>query len=371
MFEPGDEVAINRMYKSISGIDRSPEMYSWEWLDTWRGRATMYLLFDADQPAGDQLVGQYSLIPTPFSIFGENYLAAKTENCMSHPQYRSRRIYFPHEKESFEKAKEHYQLFFTTTGKVAKGAPGAIRLKLGYTAFDDWVTYHYYTDLGALARIKVEEIGKKLGSLTFPAKVLGRMLALLYFYVFQGRVQRNSRLDSDVKVAQSSGSLLGEIERLWEKNRELFGITTRRTREYIQWRIDKNPYWQHRYLIHVQDKQLRGYAIFHADRRNFLRIVDILADQRDEHIYHRLLENMKALALKEARSGVVFSTLQKNSFFKKVFTANHFMLPASSSLKRKGALTDFYVYLSDTIKSDRNLLQPDNWYITELVKEGR
>ena len=142
-FLPGDEVAINALYKLITGIERSPEEFSWEWIDTWDGQGSMWLAFDRIQKPGDRLIMQYSLIPTPLSFWGEHYLAGKTENCMCHPEYRSSGRYFPHEKNCFKEAQKRFQVFFTTAGNVSNGAAGAIRRKLGYIAFDSWINYFY------------------------------------------------------------------------------------------------------------------------------------------------------------------------------------------------------------------------------------
>ena len=87
-YRPGDEAQINRLYATITGRERTPEQYAWEWLETWDGRGTMDLMFDLDRPEDDQLIAQYSLIPTPLSVFGKPSLAGKTENCMSHPDHR-------------------------------------------------------------------------------------------------------------------------------------------------------------------------------------------------------------------------------------------------------------------------------------------
>ena len=113
----------------------------WEWVNTWDGQGGIWLVFDNERNSEDQLIAQYSLIPTPLSFFGKKYIAGKTENCMSHPDIRGKGIYFPHEKKYFEIAKNRFKVFFTTTGNVAKGTPGRIRKKLGYRAFDDWVSY--------------------------------------------------------------------------------------------------------------------------------------------------------------------------------------------------------------------------------------
>lgn len=137
----GDEKHINALYKLITDKYRSRDEYLWEWINTWNGQGSIWLVFDDERIADDQLIAQYSLIPTPLSFFGKNIVAGKTENCMSHPDIRGTGVYFPHEKKYFEIAKKRFMVFITTTGNVAKGAPGRVREKLGYRAFDDWAIY--------------------------------------------------------------------------------------------------------------------------------------------------------------------------------------------------------------------------------------
>ncbi len=161
----GDEVQINGLYRLIAKKDRSIQEYLWEWINTWDGQGSIWLMLEKKKPKNKQIIGQYSLIPTPFSFWGKRYLAGKTENCMSHPDYRGTGIYFLHEKEYFEEAKKRFQLFFTTAGNAAKGAPGAVRRKLNYTAFDSWLQYGYCLNSLALNKIIYPVIEKKLATL--------------------------------------------------------------------------------------------------------------------------------------------------------------------------------------------------------------
>ena len=68
-YQPGDEKQINNLYRTITGRTRTTEEYYWEWVDTWHGKGSVYLIFDEERPPNDQLIAQYSLIPTPISIF--------------------------------------------------------------------------------------------------------------------------------------------------------------------------------------------------------------------------------------------------------------------------------------------------------------
>ena len=57
-YESGDEIYINKLYKTISEIDRSTAEYKWEWVDTWAGKGSVWLLFDQEREENDQLICQ-------------------------------------------------------------------------------------------------------------------------------------------------------------------------------------------------------------------------------------------------------------------------------------------------------------------------
>ena len=102
VYESGDEVDINHLYKVVAKIDRNSREHNWEWVNTWDGVGEMYLMIDTEKKTGEQVVCQYSLIPTPVSYFGKYLSGGKTENCMSHPDLRGKKLFFPFEKENFE-----------------------------------------------------------------------------------------------------------------------------------------------------------------------------------------------------------------------------------------------------------------------------
>jgi hypothetical protein len=375
MYKPGDEVEINKLYKMITGIDRSIEKYRWEWLKTWSGVGSIYLLFDKDRKPGDQLICQYSLIPIPFSIFGNYCLGAKTENCMSHPEYRGQGVYFPHERENFEKAKLKFKLFLTSTGKVAKGAPGAIRRKLGYIPFDDWIKYAYYIDKKTLRENLNHRIRNEIGQSWKIARYF--LVPLIYLYVSISRKDSSELIQSDpsIKIVDKNHSPVKELELFWNVNKEYYGITVYRSEKYLKWRIDENPNLDYKYLLMYNDEHLDGYAIFYTDKLNNFRIVDLLVTGHDENKINKILDSLKIYTKREQKKGIIFPLLKQNKKYQKILLANKFIRPISAVIKNlrftKSENVDFYVYLNYTKFPREKMTDHNQWYITELVKEGR
>lgn len=371
-YQVGDERHINKLYKLISGRDRTLEQYRWEWIDTWDGQGSIWLGFDQDREKDDQLVMQYSLIPTPFSVWGNSHLAGKTENCMSHPDLRGTGLYFPHEQKYFEEAKNRFQIFFTTAGNVAKGAAGAVRRKLGYVAFDSWVEYFFLTDLQYAREMMFSRPDNK--SRLYAGMVKLFSYFMLYFAVAYFQTRTLKKTHFKMALFDINDAPLDKIEEMWNRNKELYGITVDRNRSYIAWRINQNPYFYYRYLTLYQDEKLVGYVIFYRTNNNNFRIEDILAEGKDDSIFMQLLSQMVLVGRREGVGAIVCSTLKGNKFLAEVFRKSYFLCKESLSMKnifsKKKEEKPFHVYVSEGITELQKAYEPSNWYITGLVKEG-
>lgn len=371
-YQPGDEVQINKLYLSITGRDRSAEDFAWEWLETWAGQGSMDLAFDLDREEGDQLVAQYSLIPTPLSLWGRPALAGKTENCMCHPDpvYRGTGLYSSHEREWFEKEKEKYGFFFTTAGQVTGGAVGKVRTKLGYLPFDNWANYTLWLRTGTLR----EELGAIVAARGRAGKALAPVLGGLLAAAVQGwsRLRRRHSCGYRVAVHDAAAAPLAEIARLWERNRERYGISVDRSAGYLRWRISEDPHLTHEYLTMRGDDGLLGYAVYFV-QRGTLHVVDILADGADTALFRHLLaalvrrgrvlgvERVQCLALR--RSRLLPRRLRSAGFFDTAVLS-----PAG--FIRSFRPRQFFLYIPEELREDPRVSDHASWYITELVLEG-
>jgi hypothetical protein len=367
-YRPGDETQINRLYLSLTGRDRTPEEFAWEWLDTWAGRGSINLVFDLDREEGDQLIAQYSLIPTPLSVFGRPMLAGKTENCMSHPDCRGTGLYSAHERECFEKEKERYSFFFTTAGTVSAGAVGRVRSKLGYVAFDDWANYTLWLKTSVL-REDIGSILKAKGAKKL-APALGSLLAVaLQTY---SRLRRPRSCRYRVAVHDPEDAPLEEIAGLWERNRRRYGVTVDRSAGYLRWRVNDDPHVEHRYLTLRGDEGLLGYAIAFVQEGD-LHVVDVLVDGARADLFDHLfaalarwgrelrLSRVKCLALR--RSVLLPSRLSRAGFIdSSLFTRGR--------LFNKQAPRQFYLYIPEELRGEPTVTGHADWYITSLVLEG-
>lgn len=369
-YRPGDETQINALYRLVSGRERGAEEFAWEWLDTWAGQGSMNLLFDLDRDEGDQLIAQYSLIPTPLSVWGRPALAGKTENCMSHPDCRGTGLYSRHERECFEREKEKYSFFYTTAGQVAGGAAGKVRMKLGYLPFGNWVLYTLWLRADVL-RDEISAFVAARGALGRAlAPVVGGLLApLLQAY---SHLRRRRACGYRVEVHAGGAAPLEEIARLWERNRALYGVTVDRRVDYLRWRIDDDPHIAHEYLTMHDDGALLGYAIsFLQD--GTLHVVDLLVDGASAALYRHLLAAVCGRARELSAARVQCRTLRGSYLLPQRVRSAGFadvarLSPAGfiNSFRRR----QFFVYVPEEWRGDRRVADPANWYVTELFLEG-
>ncbi len=370
-YQPGDEIQINNLYKLITGRKRSNEEYVWEWINTWDGMGEIWLYFDKNRKPNDQLIAQYSLIPTPLSIFGETYISGKTENCMSHPDIRGHGLYFPHESKYFNETKKRFKVFFTTTGHVAKGAPGKIRQKLGYRAFDDWVSYRVFCrnqnfsiDFNSLfpSILTKNSIIKKMCELIFSAflRILPR--------------QNISNTNGCFKIYDDSNIPLKLVENLWNQNKTSYGITVDRSESYLKWRLVENPYHNHMYVCYFEKGKLIGYAVMVAEQNSYL-IIDLFANKNQPIVLKKILITIKHLASKNGIFQVKCNTLKRNKCLARILKSAGFFNPKEILnkfiMKKSKKPSQFFVYISKEINIKGNPWNHNHWYVTDLLKEGR
>lgn len=356
-YKSGDEIEINKLYKMMTGINRTKEKWEWEWLKTWDGNGEMHLLFNKDQ-----LIAQYSLIPTPFCVFGENLLAGKTENCMCHPKFQNKKIYFPHEKESFKKAKERFDIFFTTAGGVSKWAAAAIRKKLGYVSLDSWSVNYFCLKPKSLSKQLISQL--KVNK--FNRVIVNSISMFICGYCklwFTGKNRNLEHIILDEKKVD-----LDQLERFWFQNKDYYGVTIDRRKKYLDWRIVQNPHFEYKFILSKKNDSINGYLIFHLDRENLLHIDDVVAEKRNSNILRNLIKDTITYAIQNDIQGIYCITLKGNLILRKKLYSQGFV-----DLR-------WYAYYQDVIKDKKHFLvytdkeismNTKQWYITNLVTEGR
>jgi len=290
---------------------------------------------------------------------------------MSHPDIRGKGIYFPHEKKYFEIAKNRFKVFFTTTGDVAKGTPGRIRERLGYRAFDDWVSYRIFIK----SNLPSSSLISMIPSFLKKNKMIGKIFAYFFSILLRG-IPKGKKfiLTKQIKIFNDRDVSFSQIENLWKRNKAQYGITVDRSALYLKWRLKDNPYHNHTFLCYYKNDRLLGYAVLVAELNTFL-IIDIFADKKNKHIFVTLLSAIKRYAFQKGivqikcntikRSNFLINVLKSVGFFNMGDYLNEYCRIKTTKPKQ------LFIYISTETDIKGNPWDNENWYLTDLVKEGR
>ena len=359
-YKPGDETQINALYKLLTGRERDVIQYSWEWLDNPYKKESIWVI----EEDSERIVGHHGLIPTPMNVLNKSVLAGKTENTMMHPEYRGKRAYFPFEKKFIKEAEKIYQLLFTTTGK---GAPGRIREKLGYQLIGYWDIYRCYF---SFKRMKTSKSNKNQTKLQFivQQKLLSSICAILKIYNFFGNIKYQSKkIKFELNINKNESNIIENIENLWLDNKQYYANTIDRKKQYLNWRINKNPYHTHIFITLKKNNEFLGYIIALIRDGKNVEIVDIFV-KKNEPIYFKILINECASWAKNTGLEYVeCSVIGKNMSLQKALLQNSF-INIGRYIKQP-----FYLKYLDKLKlqDEKMIYDPSKWYITGLVFEGR
>jgi hypothetical protein len=281
---------------------------------------------------------------------------------MCHPEYRNKKVYFPHEKKSFESVKEKYDLFFTTAGGVSNWAVAGIRKKLGYIPFDSWAVNYFCLKPIPLAKQLLSQIKTN----RFNRIMVTLISVCICAYAKLCLPRKNKNLEHIILDEKNVD--LDQLERFWIQNKDYYGVTIDRSKKYLNWRIVQNPHFNYKFILSNKSNSINGYLIFHSDREKLLHIDDVVVEKRNPAILKRLIKDTVIYAIQNNMEGIVCKTLKGNSFLRKQLYLQGFV-----DLR-------WYAYYQDVIKNKKQFLvytdkeiTLDNkqWYITNLVTEGR
>lgn len=262
--EPGDAEGLNALYLKHTGIARTHDQFLWEWFAVPGGPAPSWVVVEEGT---ERIVAHHGVVPCPLWCGGETLNAARTENSMVDPEYRSRVMYVSYEAMLLKRLLKEYQLVFTTTGK---GAPGAIRKRLGYAPVGRW---YAFVLLETPAYLAARAAGNSAGAVA-------------------------SLLPAPTRPAPAGWSLVDtddceRVAALWNKSREAYGLAPERRADHLAWRLGGNPYFPARMRIAVKDGRdlafvaLRDRTATGAARE--ISVEDVFCHDNDASCYHAVL----------------------------------------------------------------------------------
>jgi hypothetical protein len=373
-YQAGDEDGIVKLYNQVTGRCRTNAQHRWEWLQTPHGIGSIWII--AESESGD-IVGHHGLLPIHLDYFGKTYLLGKTENTILHPRYSGTGIYFIFERRFLQEGRSRHDLLCTT---FAHGTPGKIRRKLGYKAVGRYVTYTKVIKNTYLIKRAASLIEKEIphGSL----RLLFRGIAHLLSYPATLLFSKRGRIDKNITVekVENIDAIAGELDRFWDRNKNVFGITINRTSTFLQWRIFDNPYVNYEFLIATKQGKAVGYAITKpspSDGDGGM-IVDLVCDGHDEILFNTILDAAVKRLIAASAQAVSFTTLDSKNFLNGCLAKNGFLpLQKIADFIRK-RITPYKraeekALLVNVINKNINpakMYNPDHWYYTDLFHEG-
>ncbi len=338
-YEPGDEEAINELFRRVYSRKRSIEEWSWKFFSLPISEPIIGLAFTSD----DHLVGHYSIIPFKFNFMNNDIIAWQIVDIMVDERYRGRDIFQNLVKmvtrQSLKRgAKFHY------------GYPNRVSLPIGKAKFG-WETV-----------FEIPIFCKYLGFDYLNKKNIPIVGGLFdRFYLRPGLKKCQSVLNQSSYRLQRIDDFSGLAgSDLFEQLRENSPICTVRNAEFLEQRYMKHPHKEYISLAASTDEESMGYVILGEgeEDKGALYIADIFSIDRP------CMQSMLAqviLYAYEKGYGALKCWGAPGALGKKL----EYFAQAFGFVKRHSGIVQ-EVFLLNTLsdKERKYLLNPANWYIT-------
>ena len=134
------------------------------------------------------------------------------------------------------------------------------------------------------------------------------------------------------------------------------------------------PIINHTFLCYYQNDRMVGYAVLVLELNTSL-IIDIFADRMNKHIFQNLLHAVRKYAFQKGIVQVKCNTIKRSKFLVSVLKSAGFynlgdLLNKYCRKKTKNP-KQIFIYISEEIDLKGDPWNNENWYLTDLVKEGR
>jgi hypothetical protein len=252
-----DIVQVNEVYNTAYGNIRPDRYFEWEFLNGPWGKA-IYVIAEDMEKSGNKIIGTQSAIPIVMTDGVSEVLTAKSEDTFVHPDYRGQKL--------FDKM---YDMLFDECIK------SGIQYIWGFTyAKKPFEKIGFSIPFSTVQGIKVNRPMKAAKTLIAlnPANNLKSKLKIFlgsYYSYFKTISQKGgeveTEIDSDFNLFSNRQKFLLESEGLW---------SIKFTPEYLQWRLNKNPYPNDFYSMTNSNKGI----LFNSKKDGVIYVEDILTE---------------------------------------------------------------------------------------------
>lgn len=364
-FEYADVSQVNHLFFKIFGKQRTEKQFIWEFLEIPGGPASIWVLEDKGK---SKIIGNYSLIPIPFSYFGRPISSGKTESTMLDPEYRKKGIYTPFEMDCISQAKDLFQLIWVSY-------TGALKTheKAGYKPVG--ILTHYIKVLKRDRLVKVLSAAPNIMHSNRVIKFFAIFIANVLIQIVLLRCGKRNILDEvvDLKKIENIDSISQDLGKIWKSAKRYYGISINRDIHFLKWRIVNNPYINYDFFGVLKHNKLIGYIILRKNEIKGVKIgtvVDLFIGDNDEAIFHAILAKVVNMFRETDVDLIDFPTLLSKNFINRILRKSGFISTARLRCLIDGKRPLLLVNsLSDKMHLDK-VFDCNSWYFTEMFTEG-
>lgn len=261
------EVAeLNALYQRVTGRVRTHEQWAAEWLRSPLGPGRSWVIRER---SSGRLVGHHGILGVPLVGPGGALRAARTENTMVDPDYRSALYYPAVEAQLLAQYGDKFDVLFTAAGR---GAQAAMRRRLGYRPVARWIDFTPFESAAYRA-------GREFGA-------LGRTCVGWFGALAARRPSASCELELTRDVER--------IERLWKRRAPRECVEPERSADYLRWRLLEHPWHAFELALLVRGGEDVGFIAWRPSpaRRAAERWVveDAFVADDDEALHRAWLE---------------------------------------------------------------------------------
>lgn len=259
-YQPGDEVAITKLFETVFSQPMSPAFWRWRFLEHPAGGPLISLAFD-----GEILAGHYSACHAPLSLLGEVRPACLSMTTMTHPDYRGRRM--------FENVGGRLYEYLSGVGMTAiYGFPNTVSHAVFLTRLGWYDTYEVPTLILDTAAWRLQPVDP--------------------------RVKEVSSVDA-------------RFTRLWNELAPTIPVSSLRDEATLAWRVDRNPVNIYTRLVLEDGDEIVGYAITKPYGERDLDLVELRC--LDNSVAKVLIDAVSAKAISEGRTRIATWSMPRDT----------------------------------------------------------
>jgi predicted N-acetyltransferase YhbS len=331
-----DYERIGRLHASVYGVPRSGTHMDWLYDQNPAGRCRLWVAEDAHS---GEIVSTRPVFPWRVRIAGRDVLAAQAGDAMTDPRYRNRGVFGALVRTAWSALREEgipFVFSFSNPGSLA--VYRKIAAEGGTTSAGNLLSFRrltYPLSIRALVD-RVPTLHKAAALERVARRLLRRRLRPLAGYT----AERVSRFDE-------------EVDRLWERVADRYGVMTVRTHTHLNWRYLRAPSGPFDAILLRHEGRPVAYIIFEAGSDGHAAIADLFAPP-DGAIIAELLKACLGALLDRAAVAVSVHAAEGSPF--------------SAALRRFGFVpradrAPFAVHALRECADAETALQADRWLL--------